>query len=178
LLARRAVWPRPLSVDKCPSLMTYAAVPQMHRTGKKSPADAGPRAFASLDFRNGHFRARGWFQKEKPRRATGLRVSCIGPHKVNQSKPHPFTFAGQHVQIGAGYNSLGHGSLLRRSRSCPAPGPLAVRIHGGSGRLDDFPYSDGRLFNWSRTSSRCFSNMRSAPSSAWSIDSATSLARI
>jgi hypothetical protein len=27
LLAPRAVWRRPLSVDKCPSLMTYAAVP-------------------------------------------------------------------------------------------------------------------------------------------------------
>ena len=32
LLAPRAVWRRLLSVDKCPSLMTYAAVPQMHRT--------------------------------------------------------------------------------------------------------------------------------------------------
>jgi hypothetical protein len=35
LLAPRAVWRRLLSVDKCPSLMTYAAVPQMHRTRRQ-----------------------------------------------------------------------------------------------------------------------------------------------
>src|SRR5262245_27927308 len=29
-------WRRPLSVDKCPSLMTQAAVPQMHRTRRQA----------------------------------------------------------------------------------------------------------------------------------------------
>src|SRR5262249_44746975 len=72
-LRRAPVWPRPLSVDKCPSLMTYAAVPQMHRTGKKSPADDGAK--------DSHAWGYTW---------------------DNQSEPHPFTFAGQHVQIGGG----------------------------------------------------------------------------
>jgi putative tryptophan/tyrosine transport system substrate-binding protein len=35
LLAPQAVWPRPLSGDKCPSLMTYEAAPQMHRTRRQ-----------------------------------------------------------------------------------------------------------------------------------------------
>src|SRR6516162_2119862 len=32
LLAPHTAWRRPLSVDKCSSLMTYAEGPQMHRT--------------------------------------------------------------------------------------------------------------------------------------------------
>ena len=35
VLAPRAVWCRPLSVDKSPSLMTYAAGPQMYRTRRQ-----------------------------------------------------------------------------------------------------------------------------------------------
>ena len=79
--------------------------------------------------RRGH-----WFQKEKAPPDDGAKdCHAWGYARVTQSKPHPFTFAGQHVQIGAGYNSL----ALRRSRSCPAPGPLGVRTHGGSGRSRD-----------------------------------------
>jgi hypothetical protein len=37
VLVPRAVWLRPLSVDKCSSLMTCAAVPQMHRTRRQVP---------------------------------------------------------------------------------------------------------------------------------------------
>src|SRR5262249_14526133 len=50
--------------------MTYAAVPQMHQTGKKSPTEAGPRAFAeggSLDFRNGTISSAGAGSKKIPR---------------------------------------------------------------------------------------------------------------
>ena len=36
LLAPRAVWLRPLSADKRPSLMTYEAIPQMRRTKRQA----------------------------------------------------------------------------------------------------------------------------------------------
>ena len=105
MLAPRAVWLRPLSVDKRPSLMTYAAVPQMHRTGKKSPAEAGPRAFAeagSLDFRNGTIPERGdWFHQEKPRTPGAFFNSaswCLRRQLVRQLGPLAFNHASHFVR--------------------------------------------------------------------------------
>jgi hypothetical protein len=61
----------------------------MHRTEKKSPAEAGPKAFAeggSFDFRNGTIPSAGiGSTKEKPRRATGLKKG-VGPD-MQQAPP-------------------------------------------------------------------------------------------
>src|SRR5262249_37908944 len=86
--------------------MAYAAVPQMHRTGKKSPAEAGPRAFGeggSLDFRSGTIPSAGAGSKRKapvlklgalrwiPMRQLSLRphptVSQLGSRDVGKSRP-------------------------------------------------------------------------------------------
>src|SRR5262249_20327407 len=72
--------------------MTYAAVPQMHQTGKKSPAEAGPRALAeggSLDFRNGTIPQRGdWFHQEQPRHARGF--LCLSTDRPVFGSRFPF----------------------------------------------------------------------------------------
>src|SRR5262249_16642130 len=69
----------------------------------------------------GQFATRELFPERKTTQMTGLKtVMHWGYGRVTQSKPHPFTFAGHHVQIGAGYNSLGHDSLCAdRGRAQP-----------------------------------------------------------
>jgi hypothetical protein len=71
---------------------------------------------------------------------TGLKASCMGLHKGHSIQAPPFTFAGQHVQIGAAYNSLGHDSLCAdRGRAEPQP---ACRPH--SRRVGAFSKQDAR----------------------------------
>jgi hypothetical protein len=79
-----------------------------------------------LDFRSGTIPSAGIRStKEKPRRTTGLKNREWGP---TCNKPHPFTFASQHV-LGAGYNSLGHDSA--RMPSALTAGRLRLNRAGG-----------------------------------------------
>ena len=79
--------------------------------------------------RRGH-----WFQKEKAPPDDGAKdCHAWGYARVTQSKPHPFTFAGQHVQIGAGYNSLGHDSLCADRGRAQPPARLPSALTAGRG---------------------------------------------
>jgi hypothetical protein len=91
----------------------------MQRTGKKSPAEAGPRALAEGVPQRDNSERGGWFQKEKPRRMTGLKMSCMGPHKGHSIQAPRSTFVCQHVRIGA---AAGRGD----NRDCA---PMPTRRH-------------------------------------------------
>src|SRR5262245_26153293 len=101
--------------------MTYAAVPQMHRTRKrKAPPDDGAKD------------CHAW-----------------GYTRVTQSKPHPFTFAGQHVGIGAAagrFLAITFSGMTRcHPRVVPSPGPPCASQPGGSGRLEQSKTSSGEV---------------------------------
>src|SRR5262245_28801721 len=101
--------------------MTYAAVPQMHRT-----------------------------RREKPRRMTGLKTVMHGANtRVTQSKPHPFTFAGQHVGIRAAagrFLAITFSGMTRcHPRVVPSPGPPCASQPGGSGRLEQSKTPSGEV---------------------------------
>jgi hypothetical protein len=77
---------------------------------EKAPPKRGLKCTGITPFRGRRASAAGQIRdtpassrKEKPRQMTGLKNVMHGAtQRVTQSKPHPFTFAGQHVQIGAG----------------------------------------------------------------------------
>jgi len=73
----------------------------MHQTGKKSPAEAGPRALAeggSLDFRNGTIPERGdWFHQESPGTPGAFFVSL----QIVRFSGRAFHFVGAAFRHGA-----------------------------------------------------------------------------
>ena len=113
--------------------------------GKKSPAEAGPRAFAeggSLDFRSGTIPSAGiGSRKKKPRRMTGLKTVMHGATQGHSNKAPPVHIRGPtRPNWGGGgslfgYNFLGHDAL---TRALCKPRP-ALRLHA-AGR--DYPRSN------------------------------------
>jgi hypothetical protein len=94
---------------------------------------------ASLVFRSKAIQVAGiGSRKKKPRRMTGLKTVMHGATQGSlKQRPHPFTFAGQHVQIGAAAGRLLAITFSDMTRCHPRVVPSPARLAASVSMMSD-----------------------------------------